>query len=152
MKFRFKVRYKFRVQVDATTFLQNGEPLASSPWQVVADGIQYTDGDVQIGSQEVPTNVHLRGELRFSTGVPISEFSDDETLAAARATAVPTERAIRAYLDNLLIGSVAPFAMEEVPVGWLECNGQAIDRLGIYAPLFERNWHTLWCWQWCHYL
>jgi microcystin-dependent protein len=47
------------------------------------------------------------------------------------------EKAANDYVDNLLVGSVAAFAMETPPDGWLECNAQTIIR-NKYARLFER--------------
>jgi len=41
------------------------------------------------------------------------------------------------YIDQLFVGTVNAFAMEEPPEGWLECNGQAIGRRE-FARLFER--------------
>lgn len=41
------------------------------------------------------------------------------------------------YVDNLFVGSIAAFAMEEPPEGWLECNGQQIIRTE-YTRLFDR--------------
>ncbi len=47
------------------------------------------------------------------------------------------QRAI-AYVDELLVGTVAAFAFETLPenCGWLECNGQAVSRTE-YARLFK---------------
>lgn len=50
---------------------------------------------------------------------------------------VSTGEAAQEYIDRLFVGTVAAFAMEEPPEGWLECNGQAIGR-GEHARLFER--------------
>lgn len=41
------------------------------------------------------------------------------------------------YIDHLFVGSVAAFAMELPPTGWLECNGQEVSRTS-YARLFQR--------------
>jgi len=48
-----------------------------------------------------------------------------------------TEKAIRTYVEDMLIGVVASFATSTLPDGWLECDGQAIYRTQ-YAKLFAR--------------
>lgn len=92
----------------------------------VNGSIRGADGNLQVGSP-----------LRLPQGVAINEFSSDGTLASDSDQAVPTERAVRAYIDNLLVGSVAAFATDAIPPGWLECRGTAISRTQ-YSRLFDR--------------
>jgi microcystin-dependent protein len=68
----------------------------------------------------------------------------DGTLAANSDTALPSQKAMKTYVDllrTLVVGNQMPpgavqaFAMAAVPTGWLECDGSAISRV-TYAPLF----------------
>ena len=68
----------------------------------------------------------------------------DGTLAANSDTALPTQKAMKTYVDllrTLVVGNQMPpgavqaFAMSTAPTGWLECDGSAISRV-TYAALF----------------
>lgn len=48
-----------------------------------------------------------------------------------------SEELLKEYVDNLLVGSVVAFAMQEPPDGWLECNGYTKSRTD-YKRLFEK--------------
>ena len=73
--------------------------------------------------------------LRLNAGATVNEISMDISLASNSNLAIPTEKAVKEYVDNLLAGSVASFTMATPPAGWLECNGQAVSRTD-YARLF----------------
>ena len=94
-------------------------------------------GNVSIGTAVTGAQLDINGPLKLQRGVAIHEFSNDNTLTGNRASAVPTEQAVKEYVDNLLTGSVTAFATVVPPSGWLECNGQAIHRVQ-YARLFAR--------------
>lgn len=87
----------------------------------------------------VTGNTTVGGTLTIQSTVAVDEVSDDETLGDASATAIPTERAVREYVESLLVGSIAAFAMEaaDVPNGWLMCDGTAVNRT-TYARLFGK--------------
>lgn len=104
----------------------------------VYDLIIDDNGNVGVGTTTPRAKLDLDGDLQLLHGVAINEFSRDETLADNSHTAVPTERAVKEYIDNLLIGSVTAFATDMPPDGWLECNGFALPREGLYAKLFAR--------------
>lgn len=109
----------------------------------VADPATYDivvddNGNVGVGTAAPATKLDVEGDLRLLNGVAVNEFSTDNTLADSSPSAVPTERAVKEYIDNLLIGSVTAFATDTPPDGWLECNGFALPREGKYAPLFAR--------------
>ena len=96
------------------------------------------------GEQSAPMNglrvagiSHLEGGLQVGAGHAVQEISNDPTLAANSATALPTQQAVRQYLDELLVGSVSAFATDTAPLGWLACDGRALLR-AQYPKLFER--------------
>jgi microcystin-dependent protein len=112
-------------------------------------GSQTVNGSLTvIGTSDLRSNTRIRGSLdidnslNLQLGTSVNEFSTDTSLSGNSDTAVPTERAVKAYadavrdyIDSLLVGSVAAFAMEAPPTGWLECNGAAISRFA-FARLF----------------
>lgn len=73
--------------------------------------------------------------LQLNTGATVNEISTDIGLSDKSNLAIPTERAVKEYVDNLMAGSIAAFAMISPPAGWLECNGQVISR-SEYSRLF----------------
>jgi microcystin-dependent protein len=75
--------------------------------------------------------------LVLNTGATVNEISTDVGLSDSSNAAVPTEHAVKEYIDNLLVGSVTAFAMASPPEGWLECNGQQVSRT-TYARLFAK--------------
>ncbi|MCR9140778.1 MAG: tail fiber protein [bacterium] len=94
---------------------------------------------------EIDDDLHVSGNLSLLTGASVSEISTDGTLADNSDTALPTEQAVRTYVqaqiaqfaNDQLVGSVAAFAMNAPPTGWLECDGSDVDR-AVYATLFAR--------------
>jgi microcystin-dependent protein len=115
---------------------QTGKSVVIGSSQAPADLV--VTGNVGIGTAEPAAKLDVDGDLRLLSGVAVSEFSSDNSLSGESHTAVPTVRAVKEYVDNLLIGSVAAFATDTPPVGWLECNGFALPREGVYANLFAR--------------
>jgi microcystin-dependent protein len=89
------------------------------------------------GVTSLEGSLEVAGVVKLQQGTAINEFSSDGKLADNSDAAVPTERAVKEYIDNLLAGSVAAFATTTPPPDWLECNGQAISRTQ-YARLFAR--------------
>lgn len=73
--------------------------------------------------------------LQLNTGATVNEISTDTGLSDKSNLAIPTERAVKEYVDNLMAGSIAAFTITSPPVGWLECNGQVISR-SEYSRLF----------------
>lgn len=70
--------------------------------------------------------------LKLNQGTVVTEISTDKTLVGNSDSAIPTEKAVKEYIDNLLVGTVAAFAMSTPPSGWLVCNGQSVSRTGYH--------------------
>jgi len=49
----------------------------------------------------VVENKQIAGSLVFDAGATVDEFSTDITLGGNSDTAVPTEKAVKAYVDNV---------------------------------------------------
>lgn len=115
---------------------EDGEPEGE---QVPRDGIEdnAVDGS-KIDPESVVTikGLTVQGEARLEQGVTINEFSS-AFANESRQSAVPTEQAVREYIDDLFVGSVAAFAMTEPPPGWLECDGRPVSRTDC-KKLFDR--------------
>lgn len=93
-------------------------------------------GKVGIGTAETTAKLNIAGDINLN-GRNITQFSDDSTLKNSSSAALPTERAVKEYVDSLFAGSVTPFATDQPPDGWLACNGQAVSR-SQYPRLFQR--------------
>jgi len=90
--------------------------------------------DVGIGIDDPQAKLHVNGSLRLESGVAVRGVSEE---LGQSQDYIATEHAIRTYLDELLVGMVAAFAMETPPDGWLLCDGRAVER-DKYARLFDR--------------
>jgi hypothetical protein len=80
-------------------------------------------------------NTAAINSLKLNSGATVNVISTDTKLSRNSNTVLPTEQAVKEYIDNLLAGSITAFGMTAVPEGWLECNGQAVSRTE-YARLF----------------
>lgn len=60
-----------------------------------------------ISPSAVTTKATNLGELKLNTGATINEFSTDGTLAGNSDTAVPTEKAVKTYVDGAVSGAGA---------------------------------------------
>ena len=81
-------------------------------------------------------NVGIGNTVTLGGGT-VNEFSTDGTLAGNSDSAVPTEKAVKTYVDlgTNPTGSIIAFAGITAPTGWLLCYGQAVLRT-TYAGLF----------------
>ncbi len=100
------------------------------------DGL-LVKGGIQIGVSETPALLNLNGSLRISGSNSVKKISGDQSLSENSETSLVTERAIKAYVDNLLVGSITAFATDTPPEGWLECNGYMHSR-EKYKRLFKK--------------
>lgn len=104
------------------------------------------DGDVEVDSdltvaQNAVINSATINDLKLRSGATVNEFSKDIRLSDNSDSAVPTEHAVKEYVDNLLAGSIASFAMSTPPEGWLECDGRSVSKTQ-YPRLFARIQRT----------
>jgi microcystin-dependent protein len=95
-----------------------------------------TPGEYYYVSDKTP------GELTRDEPIGISNpilFADSATggFVLPYRPSETSQELLKEYVDNLLVGSVAAFAMKNPPEGWRECNGDAIDRT-VYARLFNK--------------
>jgi len=75
-----------------------------TPWGVYVTGEDknYFSGNVGIGEQSPGAKLDVDGDLIIQNGVAIDEFSTDGTLGGNSDAAVPTEKAVKTYVDNNL--------------------------------------------------
>jgi hypothetical protein len=82
--------------------------------------------------------------LTVAAGSSINEFSVDGTLGGNSDKAIPTEKAVKTYVDgavtSAITGSYLFWSTETPPDGYLECNGVAVSRTtysGLFAVIAE---------------
>lgn len=150
-----RTRFTDRVDVDGPLFT-GGNANFSANLQVTQNttlvGPVTAEQDITIqgrllssnptGALELDDDLHVTGALQLQSSASVTEFSTDGTLADNSDTAVPTEQAVKTYVDtevgkatNELVASIAAFARNSAPDGWLECNGQTKSRTE-FARLF----------------
>ncbi len=61
--------------------------------------ILNNEGNLGIGTTNPQAKLEVKGDIKLGTGVAVNEFSDDASLRQKRNTAVPTEYAVRSYVD-----------------------------------------------------
>ncbi len=94
------------------------------------------DGAVGINTPEPgdgdPNDVKLQvnGHLKLQEGVSVNKLSEDGTLAGNSNQTIPTESAVKEYVEHWLPPGVILMwsgSEAEIPDGWKLCNGQPID-------------------------
>ncbi len=82
----------------AAQFVGNGSSLTGL---VTTTGNSIIDGSLTINQNlAVSGNFQLGGNLQFTTGLAINEFSGDGNLTDSSNSAIPTEQAVKTYVDN----------------------------------------------------
>jgi hypothetical protein len=94
------------------------------------------DDNLTVTQNATIASALIRG-LTLNAGATVNEISTDNRMSDKSDSTIPTEKAVKEYVDNLFVGSIAAFGMATPPEGWLECNGQAVSRT-TYAQLFGR--------------
>ena len=81
--------------------------------------------------------LEVKGALKLADGVAVNQFSNDESLSNNRDTIVPTQKAVKTYVDravttlNSAVQSVVVKGMilmwsgpvDQIPGGWALCDG-----------------------------
>ncbi len=126
-----RTQFSGDVEIDETLTVTQDATFSAN---VSAGGTMSVTGNTTLSG-----NAGIGGTLTIQGSVSVDEVSDDDTMADASATAVPTERAVREYVESLLVGSITAFAMQEadLPDGWVVCDGREISRT-TYARLFGK--------------
>lgn len=75
-------------------------PPGDSRWQIVDSNIYYNDGNVGIGTTTPSATLDVNGTIVLQDGTAIGEFSTDPNLEDASDFAVPTEKAVKTYVDR----------------------------------------------------
>ncbi len=67
-----------------------------------------TNGNIGIGTGQTPAaKLEIQGDLKLKLGVAVNEFSADGTLGGNSPLAIPTEQAVKTYIDNGLTTKAA---------------------------------------------
>ena len=75
----------------------------------------------------VGNGLKVDGTLRLQSGEAMNNVSNDATLKAASSVALPTEKAVKAYVDQRLPAGVIVMwsgAVDKFPPGWALCDGK----------------------------
>ncbi len=131
---------KWRIEIDPVDGENNGLNLVEKDNDSSNLYIQ-SGGNVGIGTSAPASKLDVRGALKLEKGETIDEISNESDFAKSSSRIVPTQHAVKEYVDSLLVGSISPFAMGTPPDGWLGCNGMALSRTD-YSRLFERIGET----------
>ncbi len=90
------------------------------------------EGPLTIESALAVTSVQLevKGALKLAEGVAVNQFSNDESLSTNRDTIVPTQKAVKTYVDRAVQGSEnQDFKAKDVRVyGKLTVDGEVISK------------------------
>ncbi len=81
-------------------------------------------GDVGIGTNSPTEKLEVNGNLKLNAGAAVGEFSTDGTLADNSDTAVPKEKAVKAYADTK--ASLAGDAAQDFNVRNLSASGDRV--------------------------
>lgn len=92
-------------------------------------GLYIGDGDAAPGSGnlQVDGNILVKGQIQLQIGEPVRGFSNDVSMSGMSDLVVPTEKAVKSYVDNRLPrGIIAMWhgQVDQVPPGWALCDGQ----------------------------
>lgn len=109
--------------------------MVAVPYAMSSGDTQWTVNGTDIenkntGAVKVLTNLEVTGNISTQTGATINEFSTDGTLTDNSDTALPTEKAVKTYLDN--VTSDAVVSIDDLSDGKADTNGRSLF-LGLNA-------------------
>jgi hypothetical protein len=101
---------------------------------------EFDTGKIGIGTMSPAATIDVNGTLALENGPPINEVSTDGTLEDNSDLAVPTEQAVKTYVDSQVVSAgvgVVPVGgitawlksypnTPSLPDRWVECNGQTL--------------------------
>jgi len=123
--------FPYMLWADTTSGIMKQRNGANTLWIDLWD---LTSGAVDLSSpgsigDVTPDTVKATTFEGDAGGVAINEFSIDGTLADDSDDAVPTEQAVKTFVEALLVpvGAVLPFAGSVAPSGYLLCDGATLD-------------------------
>ena len=121
------------------------QKVTPNPYSLHTRGI-FVDaaGNIGIGTKSPGATLDVDGNLMVQIGAAIDEFSTDGTLADESDAAIPTEKAVKDYVDNKFSVSTVGVVPVGGVVAWMkafpntpalpdcfvECNGQILDDAG----------------------
>ncbi|MCD6366275.1 MAG: hypothetical protein J7L46_01905 [Bacteroidales bacterium] len=109
------------IRIEDIVETETGSFVGSSYWDVIVSGLTPSklffqssnatgpnnaimtlthDGNVGIGTENPDATLDINGSLKIQSGNIINEFSTDGTLADNSDDALPTEQAVKSYVDN----------------------------------------------------
>lgn len=127
---------------DADAVAAVGPHTPPGPWNTSGTDVYYNGGNVGIGTSTPGAKLTVSGSLRLQAGTSVTEFSTDGTLGGSSNTAIPTERAVKTYVDasvgvaaGVPIGTVTAWLKSfpntpALPNAWVQCNGQTLSDSG----------------------
>lgn len=92
-------------------------------------GLHVGDGDAAPGSgnMQVDGNILVKGQIQLQIGEPVRGSSNDVSMSGMSDLVVPTEKAVKSYIDNRLprgIISMWHGQVDQIPPDWALCDGQ----------------------------
>ncbi len=133
-------------ETQVETYIANDVSTGYLPYdngtKLITSNVYYDigSGNVGIGSTDPEATLDVNGSMILQNGPAINEFSTDGTLEDNSNDSVPTEKAVKTYVDNQIsAGSVGVVPLGGVvawlksfpntpslPSGFIECNGQLL--------------------------
>jgi len=133
-------------ETQVETYIANDVSTGYLPYdngtKLITSNVYYDNGsdNVGIGSTDPDATLDVNGSMILQNGSAINEFSTDGTLEDNGDDAVPTEKAVKTYVDNQIsagsvgvvpIGGVVAWLKSfpntpSLPDGFIECNGQLL--------------------------
>jgi microcystin-dependent protein len=110
--------------------------LVQAGFVVFPGSMNFLAGNYYFVDDRVPGKLTTTEPVGISNPIFLAESKNSGYVLPYR----PSESShalLRDYMDNLLVASISPFAMQTPPPGWLECNGDAMSRVE-FKRLFDK--------------